>query len=91
MCFYEGLGLFVKEGLIDIRLIALAFTGFTRSIWGTIAPYLDEVREFTGFSRFQSEFEYLVNELDAYLEEHPELDATPERGLGYEAMKSEKV
>ena len=48
LCFFEGLGVFVKEGLIDIRLIALTFTGFTRGIWGTIAPYLDEVRELLG-------------------------------------------
>ena len=87
--WYEGLGVFIKEGLIDIRLIALTMTGMTRSIWGSIAPYLEEIREISGFSRMLSEFEYLVNELEAYLEEHPELDTTIERGLEYKALKTE--
>ena len=86
--WYEGLGVFVREGLIDIRLIALTMTGMTRSIWGIVAPYLEELKELTGFSRAFSEFEYLVNELDAYLEEHPELDTRVERGMDYEAMKT---
>jgi hypothetical protein len=86
LCFYEGLGVFVKEGLIDIRLIALTMTGFTRNIWKTIAPYIDELREMSGFSRMMSEFEYLINELDIYLEAHPELDTTFERVPEYKAL-----
>lgn len=72
--FYEGLGVFVKEGLIDIRLIALTMTGMTRSTWEVVGPYLDELREITGFKRMISEWEYLMNTLNTYIKENPELD-----------------
>lgn len=72
--FYEGLGVFVKEGLIDIRLIALTMTGITLSIWNVLEPYLNEVRERMDASRYASEWEYLVDELKMYIEEHPELE-----------------
>jgi hypothetical protein len=87
--WFEALGVFVKEGLIDIRLIALTMTGMTHSIWAIVAPYLDELRERSGFSRFLSEFEYLVNELDAYLEENPELDTKIVKGFEFKAVKTE--
>ena len=75
--WYEGLGVFVKEGLIDIRLIALTMAGMTKSLWQIIDPYLDEMRERSGFIRMSSEWEYLVNELNRYLEENPELYTAP--------------
>ena len=77
--FYEGLGVFIKEGLIDIRLIALTMTGMTQSTWNIIAPYVDELRKSYGTPRWVGEWEYLINELDRYIEEHPELKAVDEK------------
>jgi len=71
--FYEGLGVFVKERLIDIRLVALTMTNMTRSTWEKIVPFIEEHRKKTSFPRFLSEFEYLYDELMRYVEEHPEL------------------
>jgi hypothetical protein len=71
--FYEGLGCFVKEDYIPIRLVALLMTGMTRHFWEKYIPIIDEARERRGFPRFMSEAEYLYNELMRYTEEHPEL------------------
>ena len=71
--FYEGLGVFVKEGLIDIRLIALTMTGATRAVWEKQAPYVVEARETWGNPLFASEFEYLYKEIMRYNQEHPNL------------------
>jgi len=72
-CFYEGLGVFVKEGLVDIRLIALTMTYMTRTLWEKIAPIVYESRKRMNYPRQLSEFEYLYDELMRYIEEHPEL------------------
>jgi len=71
--FYEGLGVFVKEGLVDIRLIALTMTYMTRNYWEKIAPVVYESRKRYNYPRMLSEFEYLYDELMKYIEEHPEL------------------
>jgi len=72
-CFYEGLGVFVKEGLVDIRMIALTMTYATRTLWEKIAPVVYESRKRMNYPRMLSEFEYLYDELMKYIEEHPEL------------------
>ncbi len=72
-CFYEGLGVFVKEGLVDIRMIALTMTYMTRTLWEKIAPMIYKSREQLNYPRMLSEFEYLYDELMKYIEEHPEL------------------
>jgi len=71
--FFEGLGVFVKEGLVDIRLVALLMTGYTKEFFEKIAPYLEEVRVIYGIPRMLSETEYLYHRLMKYLEEHPEI------------------
>jgi hypothetical protein len=71
--FYEGLGVFVKEGLVGIRLVALTMTFMTRSLWEKLAPVVYESRKRWDYPRMLSEFEYLYDELMKYVEEHPEL------------------
>jgi hypothetical protein len=77
--FYEGLGVLVREGLIDIRIVALLICGMTRSYWERHIPVLVDGRKAMGFKRWLSEGEYLYNELLSYLEKHPELDTTIEK------------
>jgi hypothetical protein len=69
--YFEGLGVYVKEGLIPIRLIALTMTTLVIRFWDKFSPIILEYRVNT--PRNLSETEYLYDELMRYLEEHPEL------------------
>jgi len=71
--YYEGLGVLVREGLLDIRWIALLICGMTREYWKKIEPHIVEMRKVMGQTRLGSETEYLYDELMKYLEKHPEL------------------
>lgn len=71
--YYEGLGVLVREGLLDVRMVALLICGMTRMYWEKLSPIVEEGRMVTGYSRFASESEYLYNSLMTYLDEHPEL------------------
>ncbi len=73
LSFYEGLGVMVKEKMLDIHVIALMMSGMTRMLWEKIEPIKDEHREAIKLPRWMSEFEYLCNELFKYHEERPEL------------------
>ncbi len=71
--YYEGIGVLVKEDLVDIRLVAELIAGITRKFWEMHAPIIVEVRKYTEQPRFLSETEYLYNRLMKYMDEHPEL------------------
>ncbi|TRO48961.1 hypothetical protein E2P65_01945 [Candidatus Bathyarchaeota archaeon] len=72
--FYEGVGVLVREGYLNIRLFALLMTGMTRSWWERIyKSWIEEGREKRNFRRWMSESEYLYKELMKYIEENPEL------------------
>jgi len=80
--FYEGLGVFVKQGLIDIRSIALTMTGATTALWEKYESFVYQDRVAYSSPRMLSEFEYLYRELVKYIKEHPELASSmtkPER------------
>jgi hypothetical protein len=76
---YEGIGVLVKEGLLDIRLVALLMCGKVLRYGEKIMPILDEGRRAMGYRRWLSETEYLYNELIKYIGEHPEFDTQFER------------
>ena len=71
--FFEGLGVFVKENLIGIRLVALLIFGPIRNLWEKVEPIKDEYREHINYPRWAGETEHLYNELMKYAEKHPEL------------------
>jgi hypothetical protein len=71
--FYEGLGVLVKEGLLDIRLVALLMTGSTLGFWRKIEPHAERVREMLG-PRVWIETEYLAKRLLEYVDKHPEIE-----------------
>jgi hypothetical protein len=71
--YYEGVGVLVREELLDIRWVALLICGMTRMFWEKIEPAIEEVRRAMGMPRWMSETEYLYDELMRYLEKHPEL------------------
>jgi hypothetical protein len=71
--YFEGLGVYVKEGLVPIRLVALTMTGMLTRYWDLYGPIIKEYRIRQNIPRNYSETEYLYNELMKYLEKHPEL------------------
>jgi hypothetical protein len=71
--FYEGVGVLVKEGLVDIRLVALLMTGTTTMFWKKMEPFIEEIRRIA-YPRAYSETEYLYNALMDYVREHPEIE-----------------
>jgi hypothetical protein len=71
--YLEGLGVYVKEGLIPIRLVALTMTGVVTTFWKKFGPIIVEYRVQENRPRNLSETEYLYDELVKYIEKHPEL------------------
>ena len=69
----EGFGVFIREGLIDIRLIALFIAGPSRELWEAHKEIIYRERERRNMPRYGSEWEYSKNELMKYMEKHPEL------------------
>ena len=68
----EGVGVLLKEGLVDIRLLALFLTGPTLDYWKYFGPIIQKERE-RRYPTLGSEFEYTVNELKKYLKENPNI------------------
>jgi hypothetical protein len=71
--FYEGIGVLVKEGYLNIRLIALMIGGVTMLFWEKMESVVLEGRVKTNEPRWMSETEYLYKALKKYMDEHPEL------------------
>jgi hypothetical protein len=70
--YYEGVGVFVREKLIDIRLVALLMRGMTTQYFAKQRPYVERYRIHSDFEGFLIETEYLYNELMRYIEENPD-------------------
>ena len=73
VAYYEGVGVLVREELLDVKYVALLICGMTIILWEKFSPFVDEIRRYSNSRRWASEWEYLYNELIKYLEEHPEL------------------
>jgi hypothetical protein len=71
--WYEGLGVLVKENLLEMRVVALLVTGLVIQFWDKFIPVIDEVREALEWPRFYIEAEYLYDQLKTYIKEHPEI------------------
>jgi hypothetical protein len=71
--FFEGVGVLVRDKLLDIRYVALLMSGQTRMFWNMNKPYIKRLRVDWNAPRFWSETEYLYDELIKYIEKHPEL------------------
>ena len=69
----EGIGVLIKENLVNIRLVAMFFAGLTRQIWEKYKDIILEERKRRNYPRYASEWEYTYTELMKYMKEHPEL------------------
>ena len=68
--FFEGLGVYVREGLIDVRLVALTMTSPIELVWEKYEEVTMMIRERLNQPRWWSEFEYLYNEVKKYNKTH---------------------
>ena len=71
--FYEGIGVLVKEGYLDVRLVVLLMSGPIMEYWRKTEPIIQEFREDFSVKRIWSETEYLNKALNEYITKHPEL------------------
>ena len=71
--YFEGIGVLVKEGLVDISMVANLMTWPTVVFWRKTSRFIDGVRMDWNHPRWLSETEFLYNELMKYIAEHPEI------------------
>jgi len=85
----EGIGVLVREKLVDIRLVSELNSGFIKWWWETYRQGIMDVREKSSFPRFMIEAEYLYNRVMDYAVAHPELRiATPQNwALGADKLE----
>jgi hypothetical protein len=72
--YYEGIGVLVREGLIDIGLVSKLMSGGIVSYWEKNRAGFIDFRERFNWPRACIEVEYLYNRVIEYGREHPELD-----------------
>jgi hypothetical protein len=70
---FNSRGVLLREGLLDVRLVALMASGPTIYWWEKYQDVIYNERERMNYRRYCSEWEYSYNLLVKYLEEHPEL------------------
>jgi hypothetical protein len=70
--YFNGIGILVSENLVDIRLVT-RFGSVVNAFWEKIEPIIEDWRELYNFPRMLSDTEYLYNEMQKYIEKHPEL------------------
>ena len=61
--FFEGIGLLVKRGLIDINLVAELMSSPLIWVWEKVEELVRKTREVTGRPQIYEWFEYLYNEI----------------------------
>lgn len=71
--FYEGIGVLVREGLIDIGIVAKLMSGGITSYWDRNREGFIDFRERFNWPRAAIEVEYLYGRVVEYGKEHPEL------------------
>ena len=72
--YYEGIGILVKRGLIDISFIDDLMSGMIIMTWDKFSGYVFGWRELRNYPQFAEYFEYLYYKILIIAEEqHPEL------------------
>ena len=71
--YLEGIGVLVRENLVDVRLVSEMSSGFIMWFWDRFGPGALRCREELNFPRYLVEVEYLAKRVRDYSREHPEL------------------
>ena len=69
----KAFGVYVREGLLDIRLVCLLSGGTITSTWEKFKPFFIEWRSRYNRPRGFIEAEYLYSKVVEYFKKHPEL------------------
>ena len=85
-CFYEGIGVMVRQNLIDIKWVAELFSGPLIWFWERYEPIVMSMRDEMNYARANSELEYLYDRVLKYAKEHPEFKVSSPM-LGAESRK----
>ncbi len=70
---YDGTGALLREGLLNVRIIALVATSMIIYHWEKHKDVIHNYRKRRNDRSYRGEWEYLYNTIMKYLEEHPEL------------------
>ena len=90
--FFEGVGVLVEEGLIDIDLVAKLMAGDISGHWRRFGPYVLERREIVGHPEYMEYVEYLFNEVVKVKPEQSQVKQaleTPGKFYSWKANKQE--
>ena len=72
--YFEGIGVLVKKRLVDIDMVNELLSPLIRLTWEKMRSMVLEARlTDDARTRLYHNFEYLYDELNKYIEEHPEL------------------
>ena len=63
MMFYEGIGLLVKRGLIDVEMVEDFMSGVIMGFWGKYGPILKEIAVRMDYPTFGEYTEYLYKQI----------------------------
>jgi len=80
--YYEGIGVLVRESLVDIRLVSLLISGMVIQFWEQYEDVIRDYRRVMNFDRMFIEVEYLYNCIKEYRSQQPELSITTPKWLG---------
>jgi hypothetical protein len=71
--YYEGIGVLVRDGFVDIGLVAKLLSGNAIWFWEKYRDGILELRQRLNWPRFCIEVEYLNSRVIEYREKNPEL------------------
>lgn len=72
--YYEGIGVLIREGLLDIGLVAKLSSGNIIWFWEKYRSGIYDIRDKMNWVRFAIEVEYLYERIVDYAKKHPELE-----------------
>jgi len=70
---FELYGVYVREGMLDVRLICLTHGGTYLNSWEKYGPIFQEYRIRNDEPRYWIEAEYVYERMKKYFSQHPEL------------------
>ena len=77
--YYEGIGVLLHEGLIDVGLVARMYSGNIIWFWEKYRDGVMDLRKHTNWARWAVEVEYFYDQMVAYSKKHPDMNiSTPD-------------
>jgi hypothetical protein len=71
--YLEGVGVLVRQNLLDIHVITLLMSGQILWFWRRFGSFFIQMRKEQNFPRLMIELEYLAQRVEEYSKDHPEL------------------